>query len=280
MKKLTKIILTFALLLGLTACGSDSSTSKQSEEQKTETTVVKVGVVGAYNDQWDTVNELLKDENIQVELVFFNDYATPNRALNDGDIDMNAFQHHAYLDNEVSEYNYDIVAFGDTLIAPLAIFNNKNKISSIEDFKDGDIIAIPSDATNGGRALKILEEIGLIECDPNAGYLPTVADITKYNVQIEIRELESAMLASILPDVTAALINGGNAYTAGLSSSEDTIYVETIGEDIDRLKNCLVVRTADQENEVYKKIVEAYQTDEVANTLEEAYKGAFLPAWK
>ena len=274
MKKLTKIILTFALLLGLTACGSDSSTSKQSEEQKTETTVVKVGVVGAYNDQWDTVNELLKDENIQVELVFFNDYATPNRALNDGDIDMNAFQHHAYLDNEVSEYNYD------TLIAPLAIFNNKNKISSIEDFKDGDIIAIPSDATNGGRALKILEEIGLIECDPNAGYLPTVADITKYNVQIEIRELESAMLASILPDVTAALINGGNAYTAGLSSSEDTIYVETIGEDIDRLKNCLVVRTADQENEVYKKIVEAYQTDEVANTLEEAYKGAFLPAWK
>ncbi len=281
MKKLLQIILTFSLLLGLAACGSNSSSSQDSsDEPKVETTIVKVGVVGAYNDQWDTVNELLKDENIQVELVFFNDYATPNRALNDGDIDMNAFQHHAYLDNEVNEYGYDIVAIGDTLIAPLAVFNNKEKISSVEDFKDGDIIAIPSDATNGGRALKILEEIGLIECDPNAGYLPTVADITKYNVQIEIRELESAMLASILPDVTAALINGGNAYTAGLNASEDTIYVEKIGDDVDRLKNLIAVRTADQDNEVYKKIVEAYQTDAVAKTLEEAYKGAFLPAWK
>lgn len=282
MKKLLQIILTFSLLLGLAACGSNSSSDSSSseDEKQPETTIVKVGVVGAYNDQWDTVNELLKDENIQVELVFFNDYATPNRALNDGDIDMNAFQHHAYLDNEVNEYGYDVVAIGDTLIAPLAIFNNKEKISSVDEFKDGDIIAIPSDATNGGRALKILEEVGLIECDPKAGYLPTVADITKYNVKIEIRELESAMLASILPDVTAALINGGNAYTAGLSAEEDTIYVEKIGEDVDRLKNLIAVRTEDKDNEIYKKIVEAYQTDEVANTLEESYKGAFLPAWK
>ena len=114
MKKLLQIILTFSLLLGLAACGSNSSSDSSSseDEKQPETTIVKVGVVGAYNDQWDTVNELLKDENIQVELVFFNDYATPNRALNDGDIDMNAFQHHAYLDNEVNEYGYDVVAIG------------------------------------------------------------------------------------------------------------------------------------------------------------------------
>lgn len=272
MKKLLKTLLAFSLLAGTAACSK--------EPQQDEKKIVKVGVVGTYNDQWDTVNELLKDDNIQVELVFFNDYATPNRALNDGEIDMNAFQHHSYLNNEIEKCGYDITAIGDTIIAPLAIFNNKDKITSLDEIKDGDIIAIPSDATNRGRALKILEEVGLIECDPSTGDLPTVADITKYNVQIEIRELESGMLASILPDVTAALINGGNAYTAGLNSITDSIYVEKLGENVDNLKNLIAVRSEDKDNEVYKKIVDAYHTEEVEKTLEEAYGGAFLPAWK
>lgn len=195
---------------------------------------------------------------------------------------MNAFQHHAYLEKEVTDCSYEIEAIGDTIIAPLGIYNNKSKITKLEDIKDGDIIAIPSDATNGGRALKILEEIGLIEVDPAVGYLPTVADITKYNVKIEIKEAESATLASILPDVTAALINGGNAYSAGLSSAEDTIYLEDVNKvtDIDRLKNLIAVQSDELDNEVYKKIVEAYQTAEVKQTLQDAYQGAFLPAWE
>ena len=195
---------------------------------------------------------------------------------------MNAFQHHAYLEKEVADCSYEIEAIGDTIIAPLGIYNNKSKITKLEDIKDGDIIAIPSDATNGGRALKILEEIGLIEVDPAVGYLPTVADITKYNVKIEIKEAESATLASILPDVTAALINGGNAYSAGLSSAEDTIYLEGVNKvtDIDRLKNLIAVQSDELDNEVYKKIAEAYQTAEVKQTLQDAYQGAFLPAWE
>ena len=179
-----------------------------------ETVIVKVGVVGEYNAQWDTVNELLaKDSNYQVELVKFTDYAAPNRALNDGEIDLNAFQHKAFLANDISQKGYEIVDIGDTIIAPLSIYNNKDKISSIEEIKDGDIIAIPSDLTNGGRALKLLEKAGILECDPAKGYVPTKADITKYNVNIEIMEAESATLANLLPDCTAAIINGGNAYT-------------------------------------------------------------------
>lgn len=273
MRKLFKALLASLLCLGLCACGENSDS---------DVTVVKVGVVGSYNAQWDTVNELLKDDNIKIELVPFSDYAQPNSALNNGDIDMNAFQHHAYLENEIAKCNYKIAAIGDTIIAPLGIYPNKEKITKLEDIKDGDIIAIPSDATNGGRALKILEEVGLIEVDPATGYLPTKADITKYNVKIEIKELESAMLASILPDVTAALINGGNAYTAGLNSVTDTIYLEDVSKvtDIDRLKNLIAVRSDDVNNEVYKKVVEAYQTAEVKQTLQDAYKGAFIPAWE
>lgn len=277
MKKLVNILLASLLVLSLAACASDDSSNQDAENQ---TTIVKVGVVGEYNLQWDTVNEILKEDNIQVELVHFNDYSIPNDALNSKEIDLNAFQHHAYLENDIANNGYDIVAIGDTLIAPLAMFNNTDKISSVEEIKDGDIIAIPSDRTNGGRALKILEEIGLITVDPATGYLPTVADITEYKVKIEILELESGMLASTLPDVTAALINGGNAFTAGLNPAKDSIYIETLGDDVARLHNLIACRSEDVDNEVYKKVVEAYQSEAVANTILEAYEGAFIPAFE
>ena len=120
--------------------------------------VVKVGVVGDYNDQWETVNELLAKDNIRVKLVKFSDYATPNRALADGDLDLNAFQHKAFLANDIARNGYKIVAIGDTIITPLRIYNNKDKIKSLADIKDGAVIAIPSDLTNGGRAIKLLEK--------------------------------------------------------------------------------------------------------------------------
>lgn len=246
-------------------------------------TVVKVGVVGAYNAQWDTVNEILKKDDIEVKLVKYSDYATPNRALNDGDIDLNAFQHKAFLKNDIERNGYKIESIGDTLITPLCVFNNKDKIKSMDDIKDGDIIAIPSDLTNGGRALKVLESAGLIKVNPDKGYTPTKADITEYVKKIELREAESGILARILPDVSAALINGGNAFTAHLDPSKDSIYQENLDPKVNKaaaqLVNVIVARSEDKDNPVYKKIVDAYHTDAVADTLIEAYKGAFLPAW-
>ena len=282
MKKsfITVLGLTLALALGLTACSSGTSEETTTEDGKT---IVKVGVVGEYNAQWDTVNELLADDGIEVELVKFTDYAAPNRALNDDEIDLNAFQHKAFLANDVQQNGYEIEAIGDTIIAPLSIYNNKDKISSVEEIKDGDIIAIPSDLTNGGRALKLLEKAGLIECDPAKGYVPTKADITKYNVQIEILEAESATLANLLPDCTAALINGGNAFTAGLNPANDAIFTEDVNPETNEatpdLINVIAARSADVDNEVYKKVVDAYHTEEVRQTIEEAYQGAFICAW-
>lgn len=139
-----------AILVSVTlaGCGGD---------EKTDITTVKVGVVGEYNAQWDTVNKLLEKDKIKVELVKYSDYATPNRALSDKEIDLNAFQHKAYLANDIKRNGYKIVAIGDTLVTPLRVFNNKQKIKAIADIKDGDKIAIPADLTNGGRALKLLE---------------------------------------------------------------------------------------------------------------------------
>ncbi len=244
-KKWMAAALAAAACVSLTACGGTDT----QEGSTAESAIVKIGVVGEYNAQWDTINELLADDGIQVELVKFTDYAAPNRALSDGEIDLNSFQHKAFLANDVEQKGYDIVDIGDTIIAPLGIYNNKDKISSIEDIQDGDIIAIPSDLTNGGRALKLLEAAGLIECDPAKGVVPTKADITKYNKQIEIMEAESATLANLLPDCTAAIINGGNAFTAGLNPVTDTIFVEDVNpetnEAVADLVNVIVARTED-----------------------------------
>lgn len=283
MKKLILSVTALLTAAALTACGSQTSEEK-AEGAADGATVVKVGVVGEYNAQWDTINELLADDNIQVELVKFTDYAAPNRALNDGEIDLNAFQHKAFLANDIKQSGYEIEAIGDTIIAPLSIYNNKDKISSIEDIKDGDIIAIPSDLTNGGRALKLLEKAGIIECDPAKGFVPTKADITKYNVQVEILEAESATLANLLPDCAAAIINGGNAFTAGLNPLTDSIFTEDVNpetnEAVPELINVIAARTADKDNETYKKVVEAYQSEETAKTIEEEYQGAFICSWK
>ena len=263
--------------LDLTGCSSKDNSDEQN------ITTVKVGVVGEYNDHWDTVNDILAKDNIKVELVKYSDYVAPNRALSDGDIDLNSFQHKAFLANEIETLGYELTDIGDTLIAPLALFNNKERISSVADIKDGDTIAIPSDLTNGGRALKLLEAAGLIECDPAAGYVPTKADITKYNVKIEILEAESSNLANLLPDCAGAVINGGNAFTAGLNPVNDSIFIEDVDPNtnpaVAQLVNVIVCRTEDKDNPVYQKIVSAFHTDEVRRTVAEAFDNAYICAW-
>ena len=277
-KTIGAFVVATALVGSLVGCGSEK------KEAENGVTTVKVGVVGEYNDQWDTVNQLLEKDNIKVELVKFADYVAPNRALSDKEIDLNAFQHKAFLKNDCEQKGYSLAAIGDTLIAPLCIYNNKDKISSIDDIKDGDIIAIPSDLTNGGRALKLLEKAGILECDPAKGFIPTKADVIKYNKKIEIKEAESATLAKILPDCAAAIINGGNAITAGLDPINDSIFTENVNKDenpaVADLINVIVAREEDKDNEVYKKIVDAYHTDEVKKTVEEAFHGAFICTWE
>ncbi|HAR79934.1 MAG TPA: metal ABC transporter substrate-binding protein [Succinivibrionaceae bacterium] len=268
------------ILTGLASLGIMLFSASASAEM----TEIKVGVVGEYVAQWDTVNEILKKDNLHVKLVKYSDYATPNRALADGEIDLNAFQHKAFLANDIERNGYKITAIGDTIVTPLRIYNNKDKVKAVADFKDGDIIGIPADLTNGGRALKLIEAAGLIEVDPAKGYVPSKADITKYNVNIKIRELESGMLARMLPDMSAAIINGGNAFTAGLDGEADSIFSENMdpkaNPNVAKLVNVIVARDEDKDNPAYKKVVEAYQTQESAKTIMEAYKGAFTPVWE
>lgn len=258
---------------------SKSTEKTSSETDKGEEVVIKLGVVGENNEQWDPVIEKLAEDNIKLELIKFADYSLPNRALNDGEIDLNAFQHYAYLNKDVESNGYKIEAIGETLVAPLGVFSNK--IKDLSELKDGDTIAIPNDATNGGRALKVLEAAGVIKVDPAAGYTPTLNDITENPKNIKFEEVEAANTASLLPDVAAALINGGHAIDNGLNPKTDSIYLEKVeGGSKNPYINVIVARTEDKDNENYKKVVEYFRTPEVAQKIEEVYKGAYLPTWK
>ena len=292
MRKLSKLLAVGAILaLGLTACGSsqkadtntatgDNASGTAGESTKAEgSTTIKLGVVGENNEQWTPVIEAMAKDGITLELVKFADYSLPNRALNDGEIDLNAFQHKAYLANDIKDNGYKIEAIGDTIIAPLGVYSKK--ITDLSELKDGDTIAIPRDATTGGRALKVLESAGVIKVNPEAGYTPTLSDITENPKNIKFTEVEAANTPSLLPDVAAAVINGGHAVDNGLNPEKDSIYLEKTEEGADNpYVNIIVARIEDKDNENYQKVVKAFQSDDVKKVIEDTYKGAYIPAWK
>lgn len=293
-KKILSLVLAFAFAATLTACETDGTTESTANETSANTadaaaettadetdsdevTVVKVGVVGANNEQWDTINEILEADNIRVELVEFSEYKLPNEALNAGEIDMNAFQHKAYLNNEIEALGYDIAVLGDTIIAPLSLYSDK--ITDISELKDGDKIAVPSDPTNEGRCFKILESAGVLTVDPEAGYTPELKDITDNPLNLEFVEVEAANTASLLPDVAAAFVNGAHAVDNGLKL-EDAVYTEKVESGSDNpYINVLVVRTEDLNNETYLKILAAYQSEKSAQAILDIYQGTYIPAF-
>lgn len=283
LKKILALVLSAAILtLALTACGStndnNSAQSNSSESSQTaEPVTIKLGVVGSiYEDLWAPAQEALKEQGIDLEIVQFSDYVTPNNALANGEIDLNAFQHRIYLQSEIDSYGYEIQTIGNTFIIPLNLYSQK--ISSVEELKDGDTIAIPDDLTNGGRALKVLEAAGLITLKADAGFNPTVDDIETYNVGITIEELKANVIASTLPDVTAGVVNGNYALDFGLKT-EEAIYKDTV-LDVEEYWNLIAARTADLEDAdkvaIYDKVVKAFQSAETEKVFNETFGGYFI----
>ena len=265
LKKFFALALAAATLaLALTACGSKADDSADNSDANTdnqsgETVTVKLGVVGGiYDDLWASAKAALADEGIDLEIVQFSDYVTPNNALANGDIDLNAFQHRIYLQNEIDNYGYAIQNIGNTFIIPLNLYSQK--VSSVDELKDGDVVAIPDDLTNGGRALKVLEAAGLIELDPNAAFNPTVDDITSYK------------------DVAAAVVNGNYALDFGLKTDE-AIYKDSV-LDVEEYWNLIAARTADVEDPdtaaIYEKVVEAFQSSATEDVFNNTFGGYFI----
>ncbi len=244
---------------------------------KKKNTVVKLGVVGSiYEDLWAPAQKALKKQGIDLKFVQFSDYVTPNNALANGEIDLNAFQHRIFLQNEIENHKYDVKLIGNTFIIPLNLYSVK--VKSVSELKAGSVVAIPNDVTNGGRAIKVLAAAGLITLKADAGFNPTVADITDNKSGIVIKELAANTIPSALKDVDAAIVNGNYALDFGIKT-ESAIFKDT-SVDEKQYWNLIAARGKDLADpakvEIFKKVVKAFQTAETEKVFNKDFGGYFI----
>lgn len=214
----------------------------------------------------ELIKDDLKSEGIDLQIVDFTDYVTPNEALESGDIDANFFQHIPYLESFNKEKGFHLVNAGGIHIEPIAAYSKK--VSKLSDLKKGAVVAIPNDPTNEGRALLLLQAAGLITLNKSAGITATVIDIAKNPKKLKFREIEAASLPRVLADVDLAVINGNYAIPAGLSASKDGLYIE--GKESPYV-NVIAVKDGNQNKKEIKALVKALRSDKIKKFIAEKY---------
>ncbi|MGL5384546.1 MAG: MetQ/NlpA family lipoprotein [Serratia sp. (in: enterobacteria)] len=266
-----KSIATIGALIGtlaLAGCGQDEKDPNH----------IKVGViVGAEQQVAEVAQKVAKDKyGLDVELVTFNDYVLPNEALSKGDIDVNAFQHKPYLDQQIKDRGYKLVSVGNTFVYPIAGYSKK--IKSIDELQEGSQVALPNDPTNLGRSLLLLEKQGLIKLKDGVGLLPTVLDVTENPKNLKLVELEAPQLPRSLDDqqIALAIINTTYASQINLTPAKDGLFVE---DKDSPYVNIMVAREDNKDAENVKKFVQAYQSDEVNEAANKIFNGGAVKGW-
>ncbi|MCG2283923.1 D-methionine transport system substrate-binding protein [Staphylococcus epidermidis] len=263
MKKILSFLIVAILVLA--ACGGNNGKK------------VTIGVASNDTKAWEKVKELAKKDDIDLEIKHFSDYNVPNKALSDGDIDLNAFQHFAFLDQYKKAHKYtNIEALSTTVLAPLGIYSDK--VKNIKDVKKGAQVAIPNDVSNQARALKLLESAGLIKLKKNFGLNGTTKDIESNPKDLKIKAVDAQQTARALSDVDISVINNGVATKAGKDAKKDPIYLEKASSDaVKPYINVVAVNSKDKDNKTYKKIIELYHSKEAQKALKEDTKDGEKP---
>ncbi len=266
-KKIAILIVAF-LVLGLVfaaGCG------KKKEESK-----LIIGVSPApHADIVALVVDELKEEGITVEIREFSDYVTPNISLSDKDIDANYFQHIPYFAEENSVGKFGLEILGGIHIEPLGLFSTKYE--SIDDLPEGAEIMLPNDTTNEGRALLLLQQVGLVTLKEGVAGTATPKDVVDNPKGLKFTELEAALIPESYRDADAAVINGNYAIEHELNPVKDSIAIE---DSSSPYVNIIAVKEGDADREDLKKLLKALQSDKVKNFIEEKYEGAVVPAFQ
>ncbi|MBA4786118.1 MAG: MetQ/NlpA family ABC transporter substrate-binding protein [Rhizobiales bacterium] len=236
---------------------------------------IKVGVTpGPHAQIMEKVKEVAATKGLDIEILEFSDYVVPNQALNDGELNANSFQHQPYLDNQVTDRGFDLVSVAKNVNFPMGVYSKK--VKSLEELEDGATVSIPNDPTNGGRALLVLADKGVISVDEAKGVKVGIADVTENPKNIRIVELDAAQLPRSLDDVDASVINTNYAIEAGLNPKTDSIAIE--GEKAPYV-NVIAVRSVDKDAPWVKTLVESYQNDEIKAFIADEFKGAVVTGW-
>lgn len=260
MKKSFKTLLAAAfILVGATALAGE----------------LKVGATPVpHAELLNLVKEDLKSEGVDLKVVEFTDYVTPNLALAEGELDANFFQHFPYLEKFSNERGLNLVSAGKVHVEPLGVFSQK--IKDIKDLPSKATIAIPSDPSNGGRALILLHNNGIIKLNDPTNLYVTEFDIVENPKKLKFKPIEAAQLPRVLPDVEAAVINGNYALEAGFSPVEDSLLLEGAESPY---ANIIAVKSGDESKEDIQKLLKALQSKKVSDYIGANYKGGVVPAF-
>lgn len=275
-KKVLSAVLAVSLLATLiTGCGAKGKDSAKSDKSSDDTTIKVGACVTPHAEILEAIKDDLKEQGYDLEVVTYNDYVLPNTALESGELDANYFQHKPYLEDFNKENGTHIVGVAAVHFEPMAIYAGKT--ASLDDVKDGAIVAIPNDTTNEARALLLLEAQGLIKLKEGAGIQATVADIEENPHNLTIQELEAAQVAKSIQDVDFAVINGNYALGAGLTESiaveaSDSLAAETYA-------NYVCVREGEEKSPKTEALVKAILSDKVRDYINDNYKGAVVPVF-
>ncbi|TGD22920.1 MetQ/NlpA family ABC transporter substrate-binding protein [Companilactobacillus suantsaicola] len=267
LKALFLLVITTLSLFVLVGCGNSQASSNK---EKT----VKIGITGSDDRVLKAVAKKVKKEGINIKIVEFSDYSQPNAALDQGEIDLNAFQTVIFQNDWNKKHHTNIVSIGSTVIAPMALYSKK--ITKVSQIKEGDKIAVANDATNEARGLALLESAGLIKLDD--AKVPGLKDITENKLHLKITPLDAAQTAKSMEDVTASVVNSGVANDSKLDP-KTAVYREKITAKSKPYVNIISANKKDKDNPTYKKIIKAYQSKDIAKVIEQEFHGYEKPAW-
>jgi D-methionine transport system substrate-binding protein len=265
---------TAALALSLAACGTDSDPAASTGAAGADAPLTVAASPTPHADILGFVKENLAEKaGLKLEVREFTDYVLPNTATENGEVDANYFQHKPYLDDVNAKQGTHLVPVVGVHLEPLGLYSATLKKAS--ELGAGDTVAVPNDTTNEGRALRLLDDHGLIELEDGAGQDATLADIADAK-GLEFKELEAAALPRSLDDVDAAVINGNYAIEADLEPAEDALALEEA--EGNPYVNLLVVREGDEDDPRVRKLAELLTSDEVAEFIEGKYRGSVVAA--
>ncbi len=220
------------------------------------------------------VKPALAKEGVELKIKVFTDYVQPNVQVAEERLDANFFQHQPYLDEFNKSRGTELVSIAGVHVEPFGAYSSK--VKNLSELNEGAQVVIPNDATNGGRALLLLQKTGLISLKPEAGITATVKDIADNPKNLKIRELEAATLPRVLNQVDLALINTNYALEAKLNPTRDALAIE--GSDSPYV-NILVVRAERKDDAALQKLAKALNSAEVKSFITEKYQGAVVPAF-
>lgn len=296
MKKTLSIVLALVLALAaLTGCGSAASTPAATEapaaadtaadtasdaaETPAELEVIKVGATATPHGQiLESIKDALAAEGYELDIFIYDDYVLPNKALADGELDANYFQHRPYLNSYNEQNGTDLVSAAVIHYEPFGIYSNG--VASLADLAEGATILIPADDSNGTRALLLLQQEGLIEL-PEGSSLDS--SLTTLDVVDDHGYVITPVQADLIPsqlknsdEGTIAIINGNYALAAGYTSDDALAYESTDSEATETYANVVAVRSGDENSAKIQALVKALQTDAVKQFINDTYKGSVV----